>query len=456
MNATRHYVPKSDQYGHCDPACPVDQPSIVVRAVDGSSGNLLDVQSKCARGSRCVQHIKCPSYLAERSQLTSLGRDSEAFRQKLQNLKASVCNFPENGVCCPESDLKATVSQLKATTGKLVEGSNGCSLPSQQCVNLDSCPALKFLAATKTREAIETVKSRICNKEKKLVCCDPEVSCSSGAEDLTHPAYLPRPESKECGTTDVTSRIIGGKTTKPGTYPSAVLLGRMDLVEGIDPFNPLRTIKTPKLKYSCGGTLINRWYVLTAAHCEDKRKPITKVALGEWDTGKDPDCSFTDRSSCLPAVQIIDVAEGDMIVHPDYRVGKNVFNDIALVKLSRPAKLNEGVQVACLPLDPAATAQAMGVANLRDGMVGKWPQVVGWGYTSGDPYTQVDKSNFANGGSSAELQQQVLAIPVLSAQDCRAKEWSSRIFYVRIDFSSGHIHKPFICYCNCFLLVTWA
>ena len=45
------------------------------------------------------------------------------------------------------------------------------------------------------------------------------------------------------------------------------------------------------------------------------------------------------------------------------------------------------------------------------------PQVVGWGYTDGDPYTQWDNSNFAKGGTSASLKQQALDIPVLSAAE---------------------------------------
>ena len=69
--------------------------------------------------------------------------------------------------------------------------------------------------------------------------------------------YSQRPEKKECGDNADTGRIVGGKTTKPGTYPSAALLGRMELVNEKDPFNPLSVKKVSKLKFTCGGTLIN-------------------------------------------------------------------------------------------------------------------------------------------------------------------------------------------------------
>jgi hypothetical protein len=45
------------------------------------------------------------------------------------------------------------------------------------------------------------------------------------------------------------------------------------------------------------------------------------------------------------------------------------------------------------------------------------PEVVGWGFTDGDPYSQFENSNFAKGGTSAAQRQQVLDIPVLSAAE---------------------------------------
>ena len=62
----------------------------------------------------------------------------------------------------------------------------------------------------------------------------------------------------ECGTRLKNTNIVGGKTAKLGDYPYMALLGSTQQ-------NP-RTKKTETF-YTCGGSLINKWYVLTAAHC---------------------------------------------------------------------------------------------------------------------------------------------------------------------------------------------
>ena len=50
------------------------------------------------------------------------------------------------------------------------------------------------------------------------------------------------------------SNIVGGRKTKLGDYPYMALLGKISSFD-------------QKILYSCGGSLINKWYVLTAAHC---------------------------------------------------------------------------------------------------------------------------------------------------------------------------------------------
>ena len=128
----------------------------------------------------------------------------------------------------------------------------------------------------------------------------------------------------------------------------------------------------------CGGTLINYWHVLTAAHCIGSgQRSITYLRLGEWTVGG---FGSSKKKGELPPVQEFRIREEDIIVHGEYRKAfRNVENDIALIRLPRKPKLNLGVQFACLPLPE--TAQRVGVRNWDSGLNGKNATVIGWGYS---------------------------------------------------------------------------
>ena len=117
-------------------------------------------------------------------------------------------------------------------------------------------------------------------------------------------------------------------------------------------------------------TLVNSWYVLTAASCGQ----VDLVRLGEWKVVEQDDPTFDcekikDKEFCsqphqvrlacqghltenhLYQTQDIPVAEAKP--HPDYSKYQEdkyvALNDIMLLKLSRPAEYNEFVQPLCLP-----------------------------------------------------------------------------------------------------------
>lgn len=72
------------------------------------------------------------------------------------------------------------------------------------------------------------------------------------ADVMKHPSWSLL-EHRKCGNSN-SDRIIGGKNASLGAYPWIARIGYG---------NP----GAPDLSYRCGGTLINKLYVITAAHC---------------------------------------------------------------------------------------------------------------------------------------------------------------------------------------------
>jgi len=146
--------------------------------------------------------------------------------------------------------------------------------------------------------------------------------------------------AEECGKPDIkhNTRVIAGQTAVRGSWPWQVLI-------------------TYGSKATCGGTLIAPRWVVTAAHCVERKAKypfMFSAIVGEH-----------DRSQGDGSEQAIQVAM--LYRHPDYNT-RTVDNDITLFKLSEPAKLNKYVKTACLPSG--------------DVPVGTKCYVTGWGKTS--------------------------------------------------------------------------
>lgn len=149
---------------------------------------------------------------------------------------------------------------------------------------------------------------------------------------------LPDPNKHECGKQLSENRIAGGNITEIDEFPWMVLL-------------EYKT-KSGKLETYCAGTLISDRYVLSAAHCFERRDTNLQVnlliniklcikcfnfslsvILGEYNTTTDPDCvPDFDALDCAPPKVTIRVEK--VIQHPNWVVAEPQFyDDIALVRL---------------------------------------------------------------------------------------------------------------------------
>ncbi len=161
------------------------------------------------------------------------------------------------------------------------------------------------------------------------------------------------------------------------------------------------------IEYKCGGTLINRRYVVTAAHChtEGGRRSglISEVVLGEFDVGRDPDCK-----ECRPAQR---ARVEEVVVHEAYAYTRRTTgaNDIALVRLREPAvTIMEDIKSIVLPACLDFGSQVSPDVEYY---------VAGWGKTTNDPVSQSEV--YAELGVSARTMQK-LKLPAVSPDKCKA------------------------------------
>ncbi|XP_045779462.1 proclotting enzyme [Maniola jurtina] len=178
----------------------------------------------------------------------------------------------------------------------------------------------------------------------------------------------------DCGQReDEGGRIVGGTESKPGAWPWMAAI----YLHG-----------SKRREFWCGGTLVGRRHVLTAAHCtrDSKQRPFParqfSVRLGDVDLSRDdePSRPVTLRVSAVRA-------------HEQFsRVG--YYNDIAVLVLAENVQKSKYVIPICLPHGDLSRQQ----------FDGSMATVVGWGTT-----------RYGGGESSRQLEAK---LPVWRNEDC--------------------------------------
>ncbi|XP_059620668.1 trypsin-like [Phlebotomus argentipes] len=158
------------------------------------------------------------------------------------------------------------------------------------------------------------------------------------------PVYI-QPRFDEEGDFKWFPRIIGGTQAVIGEFPGKV------------------SLQTRLGSHFCGGTLIDLTHILTAAHCvTDSRAQVLNPAAIQIMAG---DVSIV-RNDAAPTREVRFLSH--IFVHPDYDIA-TMENDIAVLRLSLPFRLQQGV-VSPQPLSRSIPA------------VGTVCNLAGWGTTA--------------------------------------------------------------------------
>ncbi|XP_059092135.1 phenoloxidase-activating factor 1-like [Tigriopus californicus] len=202
--------------------------------------------------------------------------------------------------------------------------------------------------------------------------------------------WLPNLDNNEsCGVDLNSNQIIGGKTAKVGQFPYLALLGYW---------------RRGMYFYACGGTLINRRYVITAAHCQGSTPPkrVRQVVLGETTVGKEVDCL-----GCSPPLKF-EIVDEDVIVHENWDPDRfQNGDDIALIRL--PRLVDNGFD-RYPQIIPICLPWVVGVSDPNSVY-----SVAGWGRTDNQPVSKEEIKSTGVLSTSLQFAQ----VPWVSFTECR-------------------------------------
>jgi len=157
--------------------------------------------------------------------------------------------------------------------------------------------------------------------------------------------YQDEPEVESdcgCGKTVSGQRIVGGSEVEKNSLPHMVYM-KISF--------PPKKGKTRDQAFRCGGTLLNKRYILTARHCIQNTKPPysenyknIKIKLGLH--------NLKDKTE---KIKEFDLNKKNVILYPKDMDENSMVNDIILLKLDEDIELTENIQPACLPKDKDKT-----------------------------------------------------------------------------------------------------
>lgn len=303
------------------------------------------------------------------------------------------------------------VSYVYARTGRF----DSCRTPDGklgECKVIHSCPYILDLVQ------VHPIPSATVTFLKRSNCgfqgLDPKVCCNEDNRNDDDDYVEPKPSYDDSSNTMTTNllpdkatcgvstqnRIVGGEVTDLDEFPWMVLIDYQ---------------KPQGHGFHCGGVLINKRYVLTAAHCvKGKDLPrhwdLYSVRLGEYDTETDTDC-VVEHNHRYCSDPTIDIKIEEKMAHELYDpYDVNQHHDIALLRMEEEVTFTNYIKPICLPISKELLNQDYTNLNMT---------VAGWGKTE-------TKSE-----SKVKLKVQV---PVKSKKEC-APVYSTR----RVSLGNGQL-----------------
>ncbi|XP_015905532.1 trypsin-1 [Parasteatoda tepidariorum] len=197
-----------------------------------------------------------------------------------------------------------------------------------------------------------------------------------------------RTDGFKCGVQKVRDgRIVGGDDAFDGEFPFMVSVRRGGSTFG---------------GHHCGGVIIKKLWILTAAHCVRSYSPKhLTVRVGEYDLTKLENFHSEE-----------DYSIEKIILHPKLNHPKRYNNDIALLKLTKPIKYDSYVGPSCLPQED-------------EDFSGQEGTIMGWGFLS------------ENGGERSNVLQKLL-VPIMNITECQLLYDEANLMR-RVEFIPGQV-----------------
>ena len=274
------------------------------------------------------------------------------------------------GYCEGSCAIPDKIIQITQDANNIIRLLESTELEKCSCENFNQCKwvtnlfkVISKLNSTNSLriKALGLARKQVCNgDDRQIKCCDldiqnhgenKEVQKDFLVQDPDSGKWMPSGWKGECGHKTYLEHIVGGIATRLGDYPYMALLGY--LIDG-------------ETFYLCGGSILNRKYILTAAHCHSVDQPIREVVIGEHTIGK------TEPPPKTYAVEKV-------IQHPEWNLAEFYNgNDIALIRVKGIIKLlsYDGNSIAvpvCLPWPSE---------DIEDIVAEQRLIVTGWGRTS--------------------------------------------------------------------------